>query len=110
MRGAEAPLLASFDCPEASTPTPTRSVTTTPLQALALWNDRFVRREAAAFAARIELEAPALSSRVDRAYRLAFGRPPTGAERERAEAFAGRNGLEGLCHVLLNANEFLVID
>ena len=81
VRGTEDPLLTTLDCPDASTTTPTRSVTTTPLQALALWNNRFIHRQARAFAERLERECPEPGLRVDRAYRLAFGRPATAAER-----------------------------
>ena len=110
VRGTEDPLLTTLDCPDASTTTPTRSVTTTPLQALALWNDRFIHRQARAFADRLERESPEPGLRVDRAYRLAFGRPATAAERDRALEFVARHGLASFCHVLLNANEFLLID
>ena len=65
---------------------------------------------ARAFAGRLERELPEPGLRVDRAYRLAFGRPATVAERNRAHAFVERHGLAGFCHVLLNANEFLLID
>lgn len=45
-RGGHNRLLDTFDCPDPSTITPRRSVTTTPLQALALMNNSFVLRMA----------------------------------------------------------------
>ncbi len=110
VRGAENPLLTTLDCPEPSTTTPTRAVTTTPLQALSLWNDRFVHRQSAAFAGRLEHDAPDTGSRIRLAYRLAFGREPKKTEQAEAERFAKAQGLGRLCHVLINANEFLIIE
>lgn len=110
VRGTEAPLLATLDCPDASTTTPTRSVTTTPLQALGLWNDPFMHRQARAFAVRLEREAPDPARRVDLAYALTFGRLPGESERERVVAFARKNGWPTLARLLFNANEFLFID
>jgi hypothetical protein len=110
VRGAENPLLATLDCPDSSTTTPTRGVTTTPLQALALWNDLFLHRQAHAFAERLEREAPEPRSRIDRAYQLTFGRPATAPESDRALEFITRRDWATLCHVLYNANEFLWID
>ena len=110
VRGTEAPLLATFDCPDASTTTPTRSVTTTPLQALGLWNDPFMHRQSLRFAERLQREAPDPARRVDRAYALAFGRPPRDDERARAVDFAARNGWPTFARLLFNTNEFLFID
>lgn len=110
VRGTEAPLLAALDCPDASTTTPTRSVTTTPLQALGLWNDPFIHRQALAFADRLERQADSPDGRVDLAYALMFGRPPDLAERRRALDFAARHGWADLARLLFNANEFLFLD
>ncbi len=110
VRGTENPLLATLDCPDSSTTTPTRSVTTTPLQALSLWNDPFIHRQALAFASRLDHEATEPTSRIDRAYNLAFGRHPSDEERQRALAFVSRHGWASFCRVLLNSNEFLFID
>lgn len=110
VRGTEAPLLSTFDCPDSSTTTPARAVTTTPLQALGLWNDPFVIRQAHALAARLEQEAADPGERVDRAYQLLFCRPAKNAERNRALDFVARHDWAALCRVLLNSSEFLVID
>ena len=47
---------------------------------------------------------------VERAWRLAFGRPPDAEERALARPFVAEHGLAPLCLVLFNANEFLYID
>ncbi len=110
VRGMQTPLLAAFDCPDASTTTPERSVSTTPLQALGLWNDALILRQAEAFASRLQANEENMNSCVDLAYLLAFSRPPASIEREKAQAFIDRQSLELFCRVLLNSNEFLVID
>jgi hypothetical protein len=110
VRGTEAPLLTALDCPDASTTTPTRTVTTTPLQALGLWNDPFIHRQAATFADRLAREAPDPSQRVDRAFVLALGRPPRDNDRARALEFVQRQGWAELARLLFNTSEFLFVD
>jgi hypothetical protein len=86
-------------------------VTTTPLQALALWNNAFALRMAADFAARLEREAPGdLDHQVRHAYHLAFQRDPRPAESDLARRLAAAHGLAALCRALLNSNEFLMVE
>jgi hypothetical protein len=110
VNSARSPLLESFDCPDPSTKTPRRTVTTTPLQALGLMNNAFVVRSARYFAGRVRNEVGGDAARqVSHAYRLALGRPPTPGETERATPLVREYGLEHLCWVLLNASEFLYL-
>lgn len=109
-RGGNSGLLDVFDCPDPAAAAPRRAVTTTPLQALALWNSGFALRCAAAFAARIEREAPGdLVKQVRRAWQLAYQRDPMEEESRLAARLAADHGLEALCRVLLNSNEFLTV-
>lgn len=104
------PLLDSFDCPDLSTKTPVRGVTTTPIQALALMNDSFVQRQASFMAERVRAEAgddPAMQ--VGRAYQLALGRPVTAAEAKRAGHHIRDHGLAEFCWVLMNSSEFIYV-
>ena len=96
------PIVEVFDGPSMNQSCPKRSETTVAPQALALFNGEFSRSEAKAFAER--------AKDVDRAFRLAFGRRPSEVERARAEAFLKTGSLSDLCHVLLNANEFIYVD
>ncbi len=107
-RGERSAILETFDCPEPSALTPRRQVTTTPLQALALWNNSFVLRMSGHFAKRVEAEAKA--DPVHRAYRLAFGREPSKDEATLAAAFVRKHGLAAFARVLFNSNEFVVIE
>jgi hypothetical protein len=110
-RGGRNPFLDTLDCPDPSTTTPDRSVTTTPLQAMAMWNNAFVLRMADAMAARIELEVgDNISRQIDRAYWLAVSRSASDDERDAIGTFVERHGLAALCRVLLNSNEFMYVD
>ncbi len=110
VNSAKDPLLESFDCPEPSVKTPRRNSTTTPLQALGLMNNPFVLRQARYMAERVRAEAGADDRACAiRAYRLAFGRSPSEAERERAATHIAKRGLPSLCWALLNASEFLYV-
>src|SRR6185503_5828865 len=76
------PLLAAFDRPDALQSCGRRENTTVAPQALALLNDAFVRSRAVEFADRVLREASGGDAqRVDLAFRLALGRPPSDAER-----------------------------
>ena len=108
VRSVPDPWMTSFDCADPSHCTPVRSETTTPLQALALMNDRFMLRQAERFAARVEREAP--RDPVSLAARLAWQREPEPAELLLLREHEEEHGLSAVCRVLLNSNEFLYVD
>jgi hypothetical protein len=110
-RGGRSGLLDAFDCPDPSTTAPRRAITTTPLQALTLMNNALVLYLSDAFAERLLREAgPDVEARVDRAYRLAFGRGPEPEERVRAVKLVEEFGGSTLARALFNSNEFLYVD
>lgn len=103
-------IFGAFDCPDGSLVMPKRSVSTTPLQALNLFNSRFILDQADVFAARLRREAGAdPDAQVRRAWELAFNRRPDRTETGDAAAFLKAEGLPALCRAVLNANEFLFI-
>jgi hypothetical protein len=122
------PLFAAFDAPEVMSSCPQRSRTVVPAQALALLNSPLARAQSVAFARRLLRErGDKPDDVVPRAWQLAFGRPATPTESERAQTFlrtrttSVRRGfpdpavsletaLADLCLALLNANEFLYVD
>jgi hypothetical protein len=111
LRSGRSPLLDVFDCPDPSTKTPRRAVTTTPLQALSLLNNSFVLRMSERFAQRLTREAGGdVADQIRLAYRLAFGRDPAQEEVTLTLRFATQHGFPALCRVLLNSNEFLYVD
>jgi hypothetical protein len=105
------PLLEALDCPDASQFTPARASSITPLQALALMNDRFMVRQAEHFADRLKRESGEdISAQVKRAYRLALGRSPTEGETELMSGYARKHGSAAMCRLVLNLNEFVFVD
>ena len=107
---ARDPLLEVLDCPDPSVKTPRRTATTTPLQALTMMNGSFTNRLATAFADRLKREAGGdVAAQVALAYRLAFGRPATAAERDRAAVTATEADLKAVCWAIFNASEFVYV-
>lgn len=105
-------VFGAFDCPDAGQSTPRRRQSTTPIQALNLFNSRFTIEEAEAFATRIKRTVPETATATElirRAYELALGRPPLAAELEETEPLVREHGLPLLCRVLYNSSEFLFI-
>jgi len=110
-RGGRNPLLDTFDCPDPSTAAPKRAATTTPLQALALFNNSFTLRMADHFAERLQKDRPGeVRQQVNRAFELACGRVPTSDELHKSKTFVEQHGLAAFCRVLLNTNGFLYIN
>jgi hypothetical protein len=107
------PMFAAFDPPEIMASCPRRVPTVVPTQALTLLNSPLARAQAAAFARRLLRECGNNPEKlVARAWQLAFGRPITRAETERAMAFLRKKetALPDLCLALFNANEFVYVD
>jgi hypothetical protein len=103
-------VFGAFDCPDAGQSTSRRRESTTPIQALNLWNSRFTLERSSALARRVRHEAGARpQNQVQRAFLLTLSRPATPAEEQEAlEALRGQD-LEVLCRALFNSNEFLFI-
>ena len=110
VRSVPDPFFEALDCADPSTSTPTRFQTLTPLQALAMLNDRFVLRQAEHFAARLRARSRDLEEQVGAAFRLALGRAPNRAEVEEAAGYARVHGLANLCRLVFNLNEFVFVD
>jgi hypothetical protein len=110
-RGGRSGLLDALDCPDPSTTTPRRAVTTTPLQALAMLNNALVLRLADRFAERLERETGAdVERQITRAYLLAYGRLPADDELALARRVVDKHGLDVLARAIFNSNEFLYVD
>lgn len=110
------PTLSAFDLPDNITSCGRRDITTVPNQALTLMNNSFVQELAGAFAERLLRETDGRPAAVvDRAWRLAFGRAPSAAEKREAVAFLGplRKAdaavVKDLCLGLFNTNEFIYL-
>jgi hypothetical protein len=107
-------LYRTFDFPSPDATSPQRDATTVPQQALFLMNSPFVQECARKLLQRPEVAAEKdAAPRVERLYRLAYGRTPTAEEVGLAREFL-RDGQptawERYAQALLLANEFAFID
>jgi hypothetical protein len=117
-------LLQLFDAPAILGPCATRTISTVPLQSLALLNSEFSRLRATAFARRLDQEAGTdADTRLATAFRLACGRPPAAEElaagrrflAAQARVYAGKKDAAertwiDLCQMVLASNAFLYVE
>jgi hypothetical protein len=105
-----------FDGPSASAEScPLRAVSTVPLQALYLLNNRFACERAVALARRVrQRSGDDRDGQVRAAFWLALGRAPGAAEQQACRTFFERHGdagaLEAMCQALMNTNEFVYVE
>ncbi len=119
-RNTRYPMFEVFDMPDTHESCARRNNTVTPSQSLELLNNELTLDWARSLAARISNDTGITpEAQVDRAYRLAYARTPTGEERRAALAFLDRQtaivkdrnvALADFCHALLNSNEFLYVN
>lgn len=98
-----------FDCPDASQMTPTRSRSTTAVQALSLLNSQFVNRQAEYLANDIRNRTKTLPEQVNLAVFRTLCRPAEPAELKILSEVASNQGLTQVCRILMNLNEFVFI-
>ncbi len=101
-RGVPDPFLDALDFPDLGMAAPVRTFSASALQALVLYNNRFVLHFSAELAG--QLHSPR------EAVRRILLRDPSRDEDAAFEEFAQKNGLAALCRVLLNSSEFLFVD
>jgi hypothetical protein len=110
IRMESAPVFGAFDCPDAGQSTPRRSRSTTPIQALNLFNSPFVLARAERFAERLQTLHPNNeTAQVRSAFLIALGREPDADESRSSREITQQHGLAALCRVLFNTNEFLFL-
>jgi mono/diheme cytochrome c family protein len=101
-------VFGAFDCPDAGQSTAVRTASTTPIQALNLFNSPFTLQRSADFAERVRAEVgDETAAQVRRAYQLALSRDPTAQESAEAVPAVRTHGLPVLCRALFNCSEFL---
>jgi mono/diheme cytochrome c family protein len=110
IRSQQQPWMATMDCADPSLLVEKRNVTITPLQALAELNDQLVVAMSRHFAQRVARSGETPEAQMEAAYRFAFQRSPTAAERADLAAFTTQYGLPNACRLLLNLNEFVFVD
>lgn len=99
-----------FDCPDASQVVDKRSRSTTPLQALNLFNSTFVLQQCEILAEQLEEEfSDDVAAQVRQVLHRAFGRIPDEIEIDEAAEFVKEEGLVQFCRAIFNANEFVFV-
>jgi Protein of unknown function (DUF1553)/Protein of unknown function (DUF1549)/Planctomycete cytochrome C len=121
------PFFEVFDGADTNMPVGERPLSTTPLQALFLMNNKWLHEQADFFAVRIGMAYQTTAERVNHAFRLAYGRHATPEEINDAAVFLQkaklnlqgmktpdenliRMSLASYCRVLMSTNEFLYVD
>jgi hypothetical protein len=105
--------LSLFDFPDANSLSEERVITAGPLQRLFFLNSDFVARQAEALAGRVAREAGEDDrARIERAYRLLYGRPATDAEIRLGLDFLKESGRSWpqYAQVLLSSTEFFSVN
>jgi hypothetical protein len=107
-------VFGAFDCPDASQIIDRRSRSITPLQALNLFNSRFVLQQADILAERLTegsfgTDEVDLQRQVSQAFQILYSRPAGAKELKQAIPFIKDYGWPAFCRALLNSNEFLFI-
>ena len=110
VRSVPDPFMESLDCPDASLLTPKRNVTLTAVQALALLNDPIVISQSRRFAQVLREHSGEIDEQIRLAYLKALGRPPRPDETALLGGYAREYGLENLCRLIFNSNEFMFIE
>jgi hypothetical protein len=76
-----------------------------------LFNSPFTQVLSSQFAERVHAETGAdVTDQINRVYELALGHEPNESELEACLAVAEEHGLETVCRVVFNSNEFLFIE
>ena len=87
-----------------------RSVTISPLQSLAMLNNKLTLVMSKNFAERVEKGGGNVNDQVTAAFTMALCRAPGDEELAPLVEYARRHGLANACRVLLNLNEFVFVD
>ena len=104
-------VFGEFECPDAGQMTPRRTRSNTPLQALNLFNSEFVNHQARLFANEVQRVAgPDPQEQVRQAVLICLGRLPDAEEQARLCDLLQATGLNQVCRVLLNTNEFVFLN
>ena len=111
VRSQTQPFLTVLNCADPSMRVERRNESDSSQQALALLNNRFMLVQSKQFSARVQQEAGStMDAQAEHAYQLATGSRLTQSNRSQLVQFLQEHGLENLCRVLLNTNEFIFVD
>ena len=106
------PFMDALDCPAGDQLTPVRTAGITVQQALALWNDEFILRQAAQLASSLQREYPeaGMEQRLSIAIERLYARTARATDIAELVSYARQHGLAAACRLLFNTNEFIFVD
>ena len=110
VRSQQQPFMTALDCADPSIMVGKRAETLTPLQALALLNNRFITAMAEQMAVQIRSQGKGLRKDLENLFHRAIGRLPQQKELDDLAQYAQQHGGANACRIILNLNEFLFID
>ena len=110
VRSQQQPFMTTLDCADPSMQVDKRNETITPQQSLALLNNAFMLEMASEFAEDIQQTSGNPESEVEQLYLRALGRFPTKDEVRTIVPYMRQHGLENVCRLVFNLNEFLFVD
>jgi len=110
VRSQPDPFMTTLDCADSSQSVAKRDESITALQALSLLNNKFVLRMAEHFADRLKSESNDTAGQVELAFQLATGRRPTTEQQQTLFTYADEFGLDNMCRLLFNLNDFVFVD
>ncbi len=111
--------LRLFDFPQSRSTSEGRASSIVPQQSLFLLNSAFMAARARAFVSRLERDAPTDAARIERAYRLLYGRPANADELDLGLQFLAApataddeqlSAWQQYAQVLLSANELMYLE
>lgn len=104
------PFMTTLDCADPSVSVEKRNQTYSPLQALAVLNNKLSTAMAKHFAEKISKQSPDIKEQSRRAFRDALSREPSGDELAALTEHTKQHGLANTCRLLFNLNEFHFVD
>lgn len=108
-RGIPDPLMSALDFPDLGLLTPVRNESVSPLQALALLNNRFVLHHSQAMSTQIANQTADIDRQIIEAARRVYQRPVEANELTLYRNYVDQHGLAAFCRLLFNSSEFLFI-
>jgi len=110
VRSQPQPFMTTLDCADPSMQVDKRSETITALQALALLNNKLMLAMSQHLADEVRIRHDNTENQVRDLVRLTFCRSASPEELAELVEYADQHGLENVCRVLFNLNEFVFVD
>ncbi|MEZ6091460.1 MAG: DUF1549 and DUF1553 domain-containing protein [Pirellulaceae bacterium] len=109
-RGIPDPLMEALDFPDLGLLAPKRGFSASPLQSLVLLNNRIVLHQSQRMAERLKRIKSTPADQIKQAVQTTWLRQPTDQELEAFIDLSKTHGLEAVCRLLFNSNEFLFVE